>query len=310
MIKQKPLGMSQKELLQAKAQNKLYSFILDSGIRGAILYGTHMINEMRAAHNLGILETLVLGHSYLGAGLIIATLKGKDRVALTIECSGPIRGLSVEADAAGEVRGYLKANPIPIEIPLESFDLSPYFGDGYLTITKYPQYAKHPYSGQIKLKPGSIASNLTQYYWVSEQTPTSFNVSIKFDEKGEVIGAGGLYLQSMPGTPNDRIRALEIILETLPSIGEVFANRLSPQEFVLSNFHAFSPRILADRRIEFFCRCQKETITQIIQNLPIDTLADMAINGPFPLETHCRNCNTTYSFEKEEIDALFSKRIQ
>lgn len=35
-----------------------------------------MVNEMRANHALGILETMVLGHGYLAAGLHCGSLKG------------------------------------------------------------------------------------------------------------------------------------------------------------------------------------------------------------------------------------------
>jgi molecular chaperone Hsp33 len=149
MIKKEIPGMSKKEQLKARAQNKLYNFILENGhIRGAIIHGTFMIKEMRANHHLGILETLTLGHAYLGASLLIANLKDRDRIAFKIECEGPIKGLSVEASAFGEVRGYLKNNPIPIDNPPASFDLAPFFGEGFLEMTHYPEYARHPYVGQ------------------------------------------------------------------------------------------------------------------------------------------------------------------
>ena len=66
----------------ASAKDRLYNFLLaDGAIRGAILNGTRMINEMRVNHELGILETLVLGRAYLGAGLMSANLKGADRTS-------------------------------------------------------------------------------------------------------------------------------------------------------------------------------------------------------------------------------------
>jgi molecular chaperone Hsp33 len=120
MIKKNIGGESLKERLLASAKDRLYNFLLaDGAIRGAILNGTRMINEMRANHELGILETLVLGRAYLAAGLISANLKGADSTSLKIECSGPIRGLSVEANAFGEVRGFLKNVPIPIDKPMQ-----------------------------------------------------------------------------------------------------------------------------------------------------------------------------------------------
>ncbi|MBW2101383.1 MAG: Hsp33 family molecular chaperone HslO [Deltaproteobacteria bacterium] len=79
---------------------------------------------MRAAHDLGILETLVLGRAYLGCSLMASDLKGRDKISLKIDCSGPVQGLVVEGNAFGEVRGYLVRVPIPLEKPLEDTDLS------------------------------------------------------------------------------------------------------------------------------------------------------------------------------------------
>ena len=114
MIKKKPYGMTLKDQLKAGAKDRLHNFLLAGGaIRGVIMHGTRMVNEMRANHELGILETLVLGRAYLGAGLMSADLKSIDRISLKIDCSGPIKGLVVEANAFGEIRGFLLENGFP-----------------------------------------------------------------------------------------------------------------------------------------------------------------------------------------------------
>lgn len=297
--------MTNKELLKARAKNKLFNFILEDGnIRGAILHGTHMIKEMRLNHELGILETLALGHAYLAAGLMTANLKQNDRIAFKIECAGPIKGLSVEASAFGEIRGYLKVNPIPIDKPPDSFDLAPLFGEGFLEVVSYPEFAKQPYVGHVKLIRGSIAINLANYYLSSEQTPTSFNLSVKFDTQGNVTGAGGLFLQALPDVDDSRLAQLEQMVPQLPSIGEIFAAGQSPEEFVNHHFLSFSPRFLANRRIEFFCPCSRDTIAAMFANMDKDTLKDMAKNGPFPVEVICHNCNTAYRFNEQDMQSF------
>lgn len=308
MIKKKIPGKSGRDYVLARAKNKLYNFMLEDGqIRGAFIHGTHMVDEMRHNHGLGILETLVLGHAYLGISLMTANLKGQDHISFKIECSGPIKGLSVEANGFGEVRGYLKSNPIPIEKPLESFDLSPFFEKGFLAVTRFPAYAKDPYVGHVKLSYGSIAKDLANYFLTSEQTPTAFNLSVHFDSAGNVIGAGGLFLQRMPGGGIKDIDKLEELIRNLPSIGEVISRDENSEDFIRHYFEPFSPNIIANRRIAFFCRCRKKTIGQFIAKLPLETLEDMANNGPFPVETRCHNCGTVYRFEKEEIETSFKR---
>ena len=304
------LGMSGKEMLMARYKDKLHHFLMaDDNIRGALVHGTHLVKEMREYHQLGILETLILGHGYLAASLMTASFKGIERVVIKIDCSGPVEGVTVEANGYGEVRGYLKNKHIPLDKPLESFDMSPFLGNGLLTVIRYFPDAKAPYEGRVHLQNGSIARDLAYYYSTSEQTPSVFNLSVIFDKEGNVTGAGGLFLQAMPGADENQISQLESIVEQLPSIGEYFAANGEAEDFIRRQFKDLSPRIIGQRRIELFCRCQKENFGRILGNLELDTLEDIAKNGPFPLETRCHYCNSTYNFTKEELQEMYEKRL-
>lgn len=310
MIKKKKYGNTLREQLIASAKDRLHNFLLAEGtIRGAVINGTRMVNEMRSNHELGILETLVLGRAYLGAALMSANLKGNDRISLKIDCSGPIKGLVVESNAFGEVRGFLSDVPIPIDKPLESFDLSPFFGAGFLSVTKYLQDAKQPFTGQVVLKYGNIAQDLASYYLTSEQIPTAFNLSIKFDKNGHVIGAGGLFLQAMPDTEDSLAAGLEKSIRKLPSLGDVFAADSDPEKIVKQEFSKYAPRFLANHRIEFMCHCNKERLRSYLTLLPIEDLKDIRDNGPFPLALRCHHCNTTHDFNQSEIHKIYGQRF-
>ena len=310
MEKKKIYGDTLKDQLLASAKDRLYNFLLaDGAIRGVIVNGTRMINEMRANHELGILETLVLGRAYLGAGLMSANLKGVDRLSLKIECSGPIKGLTVEANAFAEVRGFLKRVPIPIDKPMENFDLSPFFGAGFLEVTKHLEDAKQPFTGKVALKYGNIALDLANYYLTSEQIPTAFNLGIKFDQHGSVTGAGGLFLQAMPEAQDELTLDLEDRVNNLPSLGEVFTEDKDPESLVRDVFQQHSPRFLANRRIEFMCHCNKERLRSYLTLLPINELKDIRNNGPFPLEMRCHNCSTAYHFDRSDIEEIYGKRF-
>jgi molecular chaperone Hsp33 len=309
MQKKKPYGDTLKEKLLASAKDRLHKFLLaDGAVRGAIMNGTRMVNEMRANHELGILETLVLGRAYLGVVLMAADLKSNDRISVKFDCSGPIKGLVVEANAFGEVRGFLKQVPIPIDKPMESFDLSPFFRAGFLSVTKYLEDAKQPFTGQVMLKYGNIAQDLANYYLTSEQVPTAFNLSIKFDTEGQVTGAGGLFLQALPQADDDLTLSLEKRVTNLPSLGEVFTADSDPVALVEEAFSEYTPRFLANHRVEFMCHCNRERVRSLLMLLPIDELKDIRENGPFPLEMCCQYCNTPYYFTREDIQEIYGKR--
>jgi molecular chaperone Hsp33 len=309
MIKKNIEGESLKERLLASAKDRLYNFLLaDGAIRGAILHGSRLLKEMRANHKLGILETLVLGRAYLGAGLMSANLKGTDSTSLKIECSGPIKGLTVEVNAFGEVRGFLKNIPIPMDKPMADFNLAPFFGAGFLSVIRYLEDAKQPFTGKVTLKYGNIAQDLANYFLTSEQIPTAFNLSIKYDKKGDVTGAGGLFLQAMPGADGPLTAELEELVIKFPSLGEVFAKGQEPEALIQEVFQKYTPLFLANKRIEFMCHCSPERLRGVLTMLPIDELKDIRDNGPFPLEMRCHYCNTLCHFDKEEIQDIYAKR--
>lgn len=302
MEKKKIYGDTLKEQLLASTRDRLYNFIMaDEHIRGVMVNGTRMINEMRWNHELGILETLVLGHAYLAAALLSANLKGNDRISIGVECSGPIKGLSVEANAFGEVRGYLKQVPIPIEKPLESFDLSPFFGAGFISVTKYLEDAKHPFTGKVMMEHGSLAKDLALYHLKSEQVPTSFSLSVLFDKDGEVQSAGGLFIQALPGAEEQVLEKLETVVKDLPPIAEVVNGEDFPEKWLGGALQQLKPRIVGQRGVEFMCHCNRDKISAMLKMIDKKELDDIAVNGPFPLMIKCHNCNTDYAFGQADI---------
>jgi molecular chaperone Hsp33 len=309
MIKKKPFGESLKEQLIAAQKDRLFRFVLADGTcRGALLHGTRMVNEMQANHQLGPLETLVLGHGYIAGGLMAAGLKGDDRLSIQIKCSGPIKGLVVEANAFGEVRGYLKQVPIPIEKTMETANLSSLWGAGFLTVTRHLRDAKQPFTSQVPLVYSEVALNLANYFLTSEQIPTSFSLSLQFDKKNLVLGAGGLLLQALPGAEPVTITQLEARVRDLPSLGRRFAQGQAPGDFINESFQKFHPNIIGDYRIEFMCHCNEERIRNMLMMLPIADLKDMADNGPFPIEVLCHNCGTPYLLDQDLIRSLYAQR--
>ncbi|MBU2429710.1 MAG: Hsp33 family molecular chaperone HslO, partial [Proteobacteria bacterium] len=165
MIKKDIFNKDVKEQFRAAAKDRIYRFVVADGmIKGAVIHATRMVGEMQANHELGPLETLILGQGYIAAGLLSSSLKAKnDRISMNIKCSGPVKGLDVESNVFGEVRGYLKTPHIEVENPDRIKYLSTLYGAGFLTMTKYLDNTPHPYSGQVALEYGSIAEDLANY---------------------------------------------------------------------------------------------------------------------------------------------------
>ncbi|WP_216640855.1 Hsp33 family molecular chaperone HslO, partial [Thermus scotoductus] len=83
-----------------------------------------VVEEARRRHGLSPTATAALGRAMTGALLLAQLLlkTPKERITLRIEGTGPLGGLVAEADAAGNVRGYVR-NP-RAEVPLREVELN------------------------------------------------------------------------------------------------------------------------------------------------------------------------------------------
>ncbi len=306
MIKKNIFKGNLKEQFKDAARDRLYRFIMTDGmIRGAIVNCTRMIKEMQANHELDMTATLVLGQAYIASTLLTANLKSRDRISISIQCSGPVKGLDVESNVFGETRGFLKNPDFSKECEEKNIKgLPAIFGAGFISITKYLEKAPHPYSGKIMLEYGTLAEDLANYFLQSEQIPTAFSLSVYFDPNGNVAGAGGLFLQAMPGVDEKTVERAETIVKNIKNIGKKFAGKISPDMLIIKKFDKFTPIFLGNHRIEFFCRCTEQKMLSYLAALPHEEINDILATEHFPLEIRCHNCNTLYKFSKYDIQNL------
>lgn len=304
-------------------KDEMTMFILAGGrVRGAFLNGTVLVNQMRANHRLGILETLVLGQAELCAALMIPTMKGREHISVHYESNGPAVGFGVEADSSGYVRGHLLQNPIPVEKPLENWDLSPFFGEGTVTVRRMGEGMKAPQVGMTEIVYRNIAKDIAHYFAQSEQINTAFNTSIQFDSAGRVVGAGGMFLQAMPRSggydllkpeqvENDidhrddedelLLAKVENAFKAMPSIGKWFAEGGDMEDVIHGLFREFKPETVLSRDIRFDCPCSMEHYVAQIRHLPRAELDDIIANDSDPLEVVCHNCGSVYRIPKSML---------
>lgn len=273
----------------------------DGKFRGALFHGTRFVNQMRAQHNLGILETMVLGQGCLCSALMIPTMKGREYVVFRYDTNGPAAGFSVMADSTGFVRGSLFQNHIPIDKPLESWDLSPFFGPGTVTVSRYVEGRAEPQTGTVEIMHQNIAQDLAWYFKQSEQVNTAFNTSIQLDKAGRVVGAGGLFLQVMPGADDETIQRVENAFKAAPSLGQWFSEKGNTEDIIYGLFREFNPSVALNRNIVFDCPCNKERFVSSIKNLDKKELADIIAHDPDPIEVICHNCGSVYNISKAEL---------
>ncbi len=301
-------------------KDEMTMFVMADGqFRGAFFNGTRFVNQMRANHKLGILETMVLGQAMLCGALLIPTMKGREHLTFRYDTMGPAAGFSVEADSTGYVRGYLLQPHIPIEKPLENWDLTPFLGEGTVTISRIGEGMKQAQVGTVEIMYKNIAKDLAWYFSQSEQIHTAFNTSIQLDKQGRVIGAGGMFLQHIPSAggkskisgnvtkeatqeeTDKLIRKVENAFQAMPSIGKWFADGGDMEDVIYGLFREFNPTAVLSRDIRFDCPCSMENYAEQIKHLSKQELDDILKNDPEPIEVICHNCGSVYKIYKDML---------
>jgi molecular chaperone Hsp33 len=113
-------------------------------------------------------------------------------------------------------------------------------------------------------------------------------------------------LQALPGYDEDRWDAMARRLFELPSIGENAGSNHDPDALLAFWFPEFEPKILASRRVEFFCQCSKARFGKFLAGLPDRERDDILTKGPLPLETRCHNCSSNYAFDEHELRSMWN----
>ncbi len=318
----KKIEIADKELVEkinALPKDEMAVFVMADGrIRGALFHGTRFVNQMRAQHNLGILESLVLGQASLCAALMIPLMKGQEHLCWKYDVDGPAAGFSVEADSTGYVRGFLYNEHIPVDKPLENWDLKPFLGTGSMSVSRIHKEDSAPHISTVEVNSGNIAEDLAWYYKQSEQISTAFNTGIQFDRQGRVIGAGGMFLQVMPETGGKNnsgaskssssdaeadgqfLARVEMAFKTAPSLGQWFSEGGKIEDIVYGLFREFTPSIALRRDIRYDCPCSEETFANYIKMLPKQERDDI-LRKKEPLEIQCRNCGSVYTISVEKL---------
>ena len=232
----------------------------DGHIRCFAITSKNTVEEAKQRHGTSPVATAALGRLLSGGAMMGAMMKGeKDLITLQIQCSGPIGGLMVTADAFGHVKGYVN-QPI-VSLPpskLGKLDVGKALDLGVLTVIK-DIGMKEPYSGQVQLVSGEIAEDLTYYFAASEQTPSSVALGVLMNKDNMVAQAGGYIIQLMPDAEEEVISALEEKLAHVDPVTTLLSEGHTPESILNLLLGDFGVHIEKEQLpVQFFCNCSKE----------------------------------------------------
>ena len=273
-------------------------------IRCFAIESTQLVEEARQRHNTSPVVTAALGRLLSGGAMMGSMMKGaSDLLTLKIDCSGPIKGLTVTADANGNVKGFPIVPQVSLPAsPQGKLDVGRAIDLGVLTVIR-DTGLKEPYSGTINLVSGEIAEDLTYYFAVSEQTPSSVALGVLMNRNNTVNKSGGYIIQLMPEASEGIIDILEKRLKEMKPVTILLSSGHTPESMLELLLHDFDLEITETISTAFSCNCSKERVEKTLIYLGTKEIDSMIEDGK-PIEVNCHFCNTNYKFDIEELIQL------
>lgn len=266
---------------------------------------TEMAQQARDMHNASNTCTAAMGRMLAAAAIMGAGLKSEgDRITATINGGGPAGPICAVAAPNGVVKVTVE-NP-QVELPLKKngkLDVGGALGkDGHLTIMRSFNYGE-PYVGRVELVSGEIAEDFAMYYLESEQIPTLCALGTLVGE--QVLSAGGILIQAMPGCSEELLDALEVRAELFGAISQLL-QEMQLEELAYACFRDLEPEVLEEIPLTLRCDCSREYIERVLLSMGEKEIRDL-IRTQNGCDVTCHFCRSHYSFTGEELEQLLKQ---
>ena len=276
----------------------------DDQIRAFAATTKNIVEYARSRHNTSPVATAALGRLLTAGSMMGSMMKGdKDLLTIIVKGQGALGGITVTADSHCQVKGYVD-EPMVI-LPANDkgkLDVSGAIGPGTLKVIK-DIGMREPYVGEINLISGELAEDLTYYFAVSEQVPSSVGLGVLMNRDNTVAQAGGFILQLMPDTSDEVITALEKKIANIESVTTMLSNGMTPEDILTEVLGDFGVRIMDKMETSFSCNCSRERVEKALISVGKDELDKMIEEGQ-PVELNCHFCNTNYEYSIDDLKRI------
>lgn len=282
----------------------------DGGIMAIAVDASDIVFTAKKLHKLSASASAALGRLLCAASIMGDLLKQQGATMnLRISGDGPLGVVMAVSDSNGNVRGYVGNANCPTE----------YYNNGKINVAKavgkngilnvMRDYGSgDPYIGQVPIVSGEIAEDIASYYATSEQIPTVCSLGVLLDkEDGEVLLAGGLLVQLLPGADEETISKLEKNAQALEPMTTMLAKGMSVEDICKKALEGFEVEVLDENNVNYVCTCSRERVENALKSLSEEELTDI-IEQDGKAEAGCHFCNKKYLFTKEELQEILKNK--
>lgn len=289
----------------------IHGIAADATIRVMAAITTETVTEAVRRHQTAPTASAALGRTLTGTLLLGSSLKEFDRLTVKIEAGGLIEGIAAEANANGDVRGYVK-NPLA-DLPPKAdghLDVAGIVGQGMFFVSREFGFEaglyKEPYNGSVEIYTGEIAEDFAYYLLKSEQIPSAVLLGVLLQKEAPFVkAAGGIMIQAMPGANDHIITMIEDTISHAPPISSVISEGATPEDLLRLTLGIIDYEILGEKDVRFKCNCSYERAEQLVSSLGREEVGSMLAEDKGASMT-CGFCNETYKLDESALEKILS----
>lgn len=276
----------------------------ENTIRAAVAITTCLADEARVRHQTAPTASAALGRALTASLLLSSTMKEEERLSLQFLGNGPLKGIFAEANAQGDVRGFVYYPRTHLPLRKGKLDVGGAVGAGTLTVIRDQPWRKDPYRSILPLISGEIGADVAHYLLNSEQIPSAVSLGVFVNPDETVAAAGGFVVQIMPGASEETIAQLEANVARTTPVSQLVRDGVTPEEILARVLDGFAPVTVGEMPVRFGCRCSRERVLSTLVALGQEEIQDLLIKEA-NVSVTCEFCNEQYVIDRQEAEALF-----
>lgn len=273
-------------------------------VRAYAAVTTDTVGEAQRRHFTWPTASAALGRTMTAGLMLGAMLKDEEKLTIKIEGKGPLGAIVVDANAKGEVRGYVTNPQTHLELNKQGkLDVSGAVGrDGTLSVVKDIGMREN-FTGQVPLVSGEIGEDFTYYLATSEQVPSSVGLGVLVNPDNTIESSGGFIVQILPGAMEETISTIEERIKNIIPVSRMIQQGFSPEEMLEQILGKGNMKILENMPVSFKCQCSRERITAALISLGKDEIQEI-IDTDEQAEAQCHFCNEKYQISLAELKKI------
>lgn len=263
------------------------------------------VERARTLHHTSPAATAALGRVLCACGMMSALLKNDtDSITVTVHGDGPLGRIVAVGQRGVHVKGYVENPFCPSELREDGkLDVGAAVGrTGRMTVVR-DLGLREPYIGQIPLVSGEIAEDFAQYFLTSEQQMSAVSLGVRLTPEGEVLSAGGVILQRMPGCTEETLCAVEERLSDFVDISRPLAEGMDIETLLHIAFAGLPFELLEPMDASFTCDCSQAKVERALIGVGREELEDM-IARDHGANLTCHFCTKAYNFDEDALKRL------